>query len=304
MARRKKGRDLSGWIVVDKPVGPTSTDVVNRLRRAFDARKAGHAGTLDPLASGVLAIAFGEATKTVAHVTDADKLYRFTVRLGIETDTDDTEGKPVAQSDLRPEDAAIAAALAPFRGHIMQVPPQYSAVKVAGERAYDLAREGEGLELAARPLFVERLELVARPDADHAELEMVCGKGGYVRSIARDLGRALGCFGHVSALRRLRAGPFEIAQAVPLNRIEGAEPEARDAMMLPIAAGLAGLPEVRATPEGAARLSHGNPGQVIGPSLPYGSPAWASWHGAAIAVGHVMGGELHPSRVFRGDAAG
>jgi len=197
MARGKKGRAVSGWLIVDKPAGVNSTAVVNKVKWAFGAQKAGHAGTLDPDATGVLAVALGEATKTIPYITDALKCYRFRVSFGAATDTDDASGAVIARSDLRPTDAQIEAALAAFRGDISQVPPQYSAVKVDGERAYDLAREGEAMDLAARPLWVERLELLGRPDADHVDLEMVCGKGGYVRSIARDLGRALGCLGHV-----------------------------------------------------------------------------------------------------------
>ncbi|MEZ5733130.1 MAG: tRNA pseudouridine(55) synthase TruB, partial [Paracoccaceae bacterium] len=197
---RKKGRDISGWLVIDKPAGMTSTAVVNKLRWAFDAKKAGHAGTLDPDATGVLAVALGEATKTVPYVTDALKCYRFTVRLGAATNTDDAAGEVIATSGVRPTDDEIAVALGAFRGEIMQVPPQFSAVKVDGERAYALARAGEEMDLAARELWVESLEMIARPDPDTVELEMVCGKGGYVRSIARDLGAALGSFGHVLTL--------------------------------------------------------------------------------------------------------
>jgi tRNA pseudouridine55 synthase len=213
----RKGRDISGWLVVDKPAGPTSTAVVNKVRWALGAKKAGHAGTLDPAATGVLAVALGEATKTVPFITDALKCYRFTVRFGLATKTDDAEGEIIARSDLRPTDDQIRAALGPFRGEIMQVPPQFSAVKVDGERAYALARAGEDLDLAARPLWVESLDLVARPDADHAELEMVCGKGGYVRSIARDLGAALGCHGHVLSLRRTWSGPFDAQDGITLD---------------------------------------------------------------------------------------
>ncbi|MCV6593220.1 MAG: tRNA pseudouridine(55) synthase TruB, partial [Silicimonas sp.] len=192
MARRKKGRDISGWLVVDKPAGLTSTAVVNKLRWALEAKKAGHAGTLDPAATGLLAVALGEATKTVPYVTDALKAYAFDIRIGAATNTDDAEGEVVETSDVRPDDEAIRAALTGFTGDIMQVPPAFSAVKIDGERAYAKARAGEDVELAARPLFVESLELTARPDPDNATLEMICGKGGYVRSIARDLGRALG----------------------------------------------------------------------------------------------------------------
>jgi tRNA pseudouridine55 synthase len=300
MGRRRKGRDISGWLVVDKPAGITSTAVVNKVRWAFEARKAGHAGTLDPMATGVLAVALGEATKTVPYVTDALKCYRFTVRLGQATNTDDAEGEVIATSDARPASEEIAAALGSFRGEIMQVPPQFSAVKVAGERAYARARGGENMELAARPLWVESLEMVARPDADHVELEMVCGKGGYVRAIARDLGGMLGCHGHVVALRRVWSGPFDADEdGVSLDRIEElARTAALDDCLLPLEAGLADLPELSATAEGAARLRNGNPGMVIASDMEYGDEAWASFEGRAVAVGIYRAGELHPARVF------
>lgn len=298
MARGKKGRAVSGWLVVDKPAGVTSTAVVNKVKWAFSAQKAGHAGTLDPDATGVLAVALGEATKTIPYITDALKCYRFRVVLGAATETDDASGAVIATSALRPTDVQIEAALGAFRGQIDQIPPQYSAVKVDGERAYDLAREGEVMELAARPLWVERLEMTGRPDADHVDLEMVCGKGGYVRSIARDLGAALGCLGHVEWLRREWSGPFEAAQGVSLDLIDAeAKTEALDARLLPLELGLQDLPEFRATPEGAVRLRNGNPGQVIG-HADWGAEGWASLDGQAVAVGHYRGGELHPSRVF------
>lgn len=298
MARTKKGRAVSGWVVIDKPAGVTSTAVVNKVKWAFQAQKAGHAGTLDPAATGVLAVALGEATKTVPYITDALKCYRFRVTLGAATTTDDAEGEVIARSDARPSDAEIAAALVAFRGDILQVPPQFSAVKVEGERAYDLAREGVEMDLAARPLWVEALELVARPDADHVELEMTCGKGGYVRSIARDLGRALGCLGHVEWLRRVWSGPFDADKGASLDRIDelARRPEI-DALLLPLELGLADLPQVEATPEGAARLRNGNPGMVLA-SLDYGDEAWASYQGRPLAVGQYRSGELHPSRVF------
>ena len=296
---RKKGRDISGWLVVDKPAGMTSTAVVNKVRWALDAKKAGHAGTLDPAATGVLAVALGEATKTVPYITDALKCYRFALRLGAATNTDDAEGEVIATSDARPSDDAIAAALAAFRGEIMQVPPQFSAVKVDGERAYALARAGEEMELAARPLWVESLEVVARPDADTVELEMVCGKGGYVRSIARDLGAALGCHGHVIWLRRVWSGPFEATDGVSIETIDDeAKTGALDARLLPLEVGLAELPELKATAEGATRLRNGNPGMVIASDVDWGEEAWASFEGRAVAVGVYKSGELHPSRVF------
>ena len=296
---RKKGREISGWIVVDKPAGVTSTAVVGKVRWALDAKKAGHAGTLDPAATGVLAVALGEATKTVPFITDALKCYRFAVRLGAATRTDDAEGAVIETSPHRPTDTEIEAALGAFRGDILQVPPQFSAVKVEGERAYDLARDGVEMELAARPLWVERLQMTARPDADTVELEMVCGKGGYVRSVARDLGRALGCLGHVLWLRRLWSGPFEAASGLSLDEIDRlARSPDLDARLLPLELGLTDLPQVRATAEGAVRLGHGNPGQVIASGIDFGTEVWVSHGGRAIAVGRYMGGEVHPERVF------
>ncbi len=302
MARGKKGRPVNGWLVVDKPAGVGSTTVVNKVKWAFGAQKAGHAGTLDPAATGVLAVALGEATKTVPYVTDAVKCYRFRVTLGGATTTDDAEGTVIETRDMRPTDAEIAAALGAFRGEIEQVPPQFSAVKLDGERAYDLAREGEVMDLAARPLWVERLEMIGRPDADHVDLEMVCGKGGYVRSIARDLGRALGCLGHVAWLRREWSGPFNASEGVSLEEIDrlAKSPEI-DALLLPLELGLADLPELPCTPEGAVRLKNGNPGMVFSSTAQYGDEAWASYQGRPVAVGIYKAGELHPSRVFNLD---
>lgn len=298
MAKTRKGRPVSGWVIVDKPAGIGSTDVVNKVKWAFQAQKAGHAGTLDPDATGVLAVALGEATKCVPVVADALKCYRFRVVFGAATSTDDASGAVIATSPLRPADDEIEAALAAFRGEILQVPPQVSAVKVDGERAYDLAREGIEMDLAARPLWVDSLVLLGRPDADHADLEMVCGKGGYVRAIARDLGRALGCLGHVAWLRREWSGPFEAAEGVTIAQIEElARQDGIDALLAPLELALADLPELKATAEGAVRLKNGNPGQVLG-HIDYGDEAWASFDGKALALGRYMGGELHPSRVF------
>lgn len=295
----RKGRDISGWLVVDKPAGPTSTAVVNKVRWAFGAKKAGHAGTLDPEATGVLAVALGEATKTVPYITDALKAYTFTVRLGQATNTDDAEGEVIAQSDTRPSDDEIKAALGDFLGDIMQVPPKFSAVKIDGERAYKLARDGEDVEIAARPLWVEELLLVDRPDPDHVVLEMTCGKGGYVRAIARDLGEKLGCHGHVLSLRRVWSGPFDAADGISMETIEElAKSPELDSYLRPLEEGLADLPELKCTPEGAARLRNGNPGMVLASDVEYGDEAWASIDGKAVAVGVYKAGELHPSRVF------
>jgi len=299
MGRRKKGRDISGWLIIDKPSGLTSTAVVNKVRWALDAKKAGHAGTLDPDATGILAIALGEATKTVPFVTDAMKAYEFTVRFGQATNTDDAEGEVIASSDNRPNDDDIKATLARFIGDIEQVPPKYSAVKIDGQRAYKLARDGEEITLAARPLWVEALTLNDRPDTDHAQLELICGKGGYVRSIARDLGEALGCHAHVKELRRIWSGPFEMEQAITLEQVEKlAKTPELDAFLLPLEFGLADLPEATCPTESISRLRNGNAATVIGSGLNFGDEIWASFEGKAVAVGTYKGGELHPSRVF------
>ncbi|WP_375551280.1 tRNA pseudouridine(55) synthase TruB [Rhodophyticola porphyridii] len=298
MGRTRKGRDISGWLVVDKPAGLTSTAVVNKVKWAFEAKKAGHAGTLDPDATGVLAVALGEATKTVPYVTDALKAYRFTIRFGQATNTDDAEGEVISTSDMRPSDEDLIAALPAFEGDIKQVPPQYSAVKIDGQRAYKLAREGEELELAARPLYVESLSLLNRPEPDHAELELVCGKGGYVRAIARDLGEALGCHAHVRVLRRIWSGPFDVEEAVRFERIETlARTTEIDALLLPVETGLSDLPRLLCTDMGAAKLKNGNPGEVV-TAADYGEECWAAHNGTPVAVGIYRGGMLHPSRVF------
>jgi tRNA pseudouridine55 synthase len=299
MARTRKGRDISGWLVVDKPAGITSTSVVNKVKWAFDAKKAGHAGTLDPEATGVLAVALGEATKTVPYITDALKAYAFTVRLGLATNTDDAEGEVVAQSDSRPTDDEIKEALGQFVGEVMQVPPAFSAVKIDGERAYKRARDGEVFEIAARPLWVEELLMTGRPDADHVTLEMTCGKGGYVRAIARDVGASLGCHGHVLSLRRLWSGPFDSADGIDLATLDRlARTDALDAFLLPVEAGLTDLPEVRCPVESLVKLRNGNPALVFATGVDYGEECWASHEGKAVAVGSYMAGELHPSRVF------
>ena len=299
MGRRRKGRDISGWLVVDKPAGLTSTAVVNKVRWALEAKKAGHAGTLDPDATGVLAVALGEATKTVPYVTDALKAYEFEIRLGQATNTDDAEGEVIAHSDLRPTEDEIKEALSAFIGDIEQVPPQFSAVKVDGERAYKKARDGEEMALAARPLWVEELLLVDRPDADHVVLEMTCGKGGYVRSIARDLGDALGCKAHVRSLRRIWSGPFQATDGVSLDEIDAkAKTPDLDVYIQPLEVGLADLPEVRCLAESVAKLRNGNPASVVATGVEYGEEIWASFEGQAIAVGTYRGGEMQPSRVF------
>ncbi|WEF24580.1 tRNA pseudouridine(55) synthase TruB [Paracoccus sp. S3-43] len=293
---RKKGRDINGWLIVDKPAGVGSTAVVAKVRWALDAKKAGHAGTLDPDATGVLAVALGEATKTVATITDALKCYDFTVTWGAETTTDDASGEVLRRSEARPDRAAIQAALPAFTGQIMQVPPAFSAVKVDGLRAYDLAREGEELDLAARPLWVDSLSLL---DCDHntARFQMVCGKGGYVRSIARDLGRTLGCLGHVAHLRRIWSGPFDASEAVPFDRIDREAQDWLDGQLLPLEVALADLPMLRATPEGAVRIRNGNPGQVTG-TAEWGDLVWVADAKGPVCIGRYQGGTVQPERVF------
>lgn len=257
--KKPKGRPLDGWLIIDKPSGIGSTDVVNRVKRAFQAQKCGHGGTLDPLATGVLPIAFGAATKTVPYVMDGTKAYRFTLRFGDLRDTDDADGRTIATSAVRPTDAAILAALPAFRGDILQVPPIYSAIKVAGERAYDLARDGQAVELAARPARVDRFELIERPDADTAIFEVASGKGVYMRSLARDLARACGTVGHIAALRRMRVGPFHETAAIPLDSLGGTgdTPPPSPDLLLPVVTALADIPALALTEAEAARLGFG-----------------------------------------------
>jgi tRNA pseudouridine55 synthase len=308
MPRRKpRGRPLDGWLIIDKPPGLTSTDVVNRVRRAFDAQKAGHGGTLDPLATGVLPIAFGAATKTVPYVMDGTKLYRFTLRFGEARDTDDADGQVTATTDARPTDAALIAALPAFRGDIMQVPPTFSAVKVAGERAYDLAREGRPATLEPRPARIDRFELVERPDADHAVFEVASGKGVYMRSLARDLAHACGTLGHVAALRRLRVGPFTEVQAIPLDKLRGADdtaPASPD-LLLPVATALADIPALAMTEAEASGLRHGQAislvalmGRIPAAADPNGGLARAMAGGRVIGLCRLEDGWLKPERLL------
>ena len=295
-APRRHRVEVNGWIVLDKPVGMTSTHAVSAVRRIFNAKKAGHAGTLDPLASGILPLAFGEATKTVPYVVDGEKAYTFTVRWGIETETDDSEGRAVATSDVRPSVARIEAALPRFTGAIEQVPPRYSAIKVDGERAYDLARDGETVELQARIVDIHALRLVAH-DADTATFEAECGKGTYVRAIARDLGRVLGCLGHVIALRRTRVGPFTLDHAVPFADLEAAGAGAIDVLQ-PVESGLVELPCVVLNRDAATRLRRGQSIILRGRDAPAEGAVYGACSGVVIAVGQVEKGEFVPVRVF------
>lgn len=257
--RKPRGRPLDGWLIIDKPSGIGSTDVVSKLKRAFQAQKVGHGGTLDPLATGVLPIAFGAATKMVPYVMDGTKTYRFTLKFGEARDTDDAEGKVIETSDARPTDAAIRAALPAFIGDIMQVPPIFSAIKINGERAYDLAREGQIPELAPRPARVDRFELESRPDADTAVFTVQSGKGVYMRSLARDIARAVGAVGYIAVLRRMRVGPFLEENAIPLDKLVGMEdmPPPSPDLLLPVTTALADIPALALTEAEAARLSFG-----------------------------------------------
>jgi tRNA pseudouridine55 synthase len=296
MSDKKLKRNVSGWLILDKPYGMTSTQAVGKVRWLFNAAKAGHAGTLDPLATGVLPIALGEATKTVAAVQDGRKIYRFSIRWGVATSTDDAEGEVVATSDRRPSQSEVEARLPDFTGEIMQTPPAFSAIKIGGERAYDIARAGGDVALAARPVFVEKLTLL-RHGEQTSEFEMACEKGTYVRALARDLAQALGTRGHVAALRRTAVGDFRDARAVTTEALEAAVD--RDALLLPVAAGLSGLPEVRLSPEQAAALRHGSPVLLTGVGAPVALPAaWASARGEPVALGFVEKGHFKPRRVL------
>ena len=257
--KKPKGRPIDGWLIVDKPSGIGSTDVVNKVKRAFDAQKAGHGGTLDPLATGLLPVAFGAATKTVPYVMDGTKTYRFTLKFGEARDSDDADGAVIATTDARPTDDAIRAALPAFTGDIMQVPPIYSAIKINGDRAYDLARDGQEVVLEARPARVDKFELTERPDADHAIFEVQSGKGVYMRSLARDLAKAVGSLGHIAALRRLSVGPFKESHAVPLDSllVSGGTPAPSLDLLLPLTTALDDIPALAMSEAEAARLQFG-----------------------------------------------
>ena len=305
--RRRRGRPLDGWLIIDKPPGMTSTDVVNRVRRGFDAQKAGHGGTLDPLATGVLPIAFGHATKTVPYVMDGTKVYRFTLRLGDARDTDDADGQTIASSPVRPTDEALRHALPRFIGDIMQVPPIYSAIKVAGERAYDMAREGRAPDLPPRPARVDRFELIERLDADSAVFEVQSGKGVYMRSLARDLAIACGTFGHIAALRRLRVGPFTEAQAIPLDKLQRADdtPPTSSDFLLEVATALADIPALALTEAEAFGLSNGQAinlvtlmGRIPRTADPEGGLARAMAGSRVLGLCRLEDGWLKPERLL------
>ena len=321
--RKKKGRNISGWVILDKPAGMGSTEAVSKVKWLFNAAKAGHAGTLDPLASGMLPIALGDATKTVPYVQDGAKIYRFTVAWGEERTTDDLEGAATETSTRRPSRAEVEAVLADYVGLISQIPPQFSAIKIGGERAYDIARDGERVEIPAREVEILRLQILAH-DGDSTEFEVECGKGTYVRSLARDMGRQLGCFGHVSMLRRVEVAPFGEEDFVTVAELEAARAQgeadageendesaigatrknrfaAIDALLMETAAALEDLPHVALNDDAATRVRLGNPVVLRGRDAPVeAEEAYATARGRLIAIGAVEAGEFRPKRVFGG----
>ena len=307
MGRKKKGQPVHGWVCLDKPFEMGSTEAVTKIRRLFDAQKAGHAGTLDPLASGILPIALGEATKTVPFMMEAEKVYRFTINWGVSTDSIDREGEIIGRSDVRPSLEAVRAALPAFVGEIQQTPPRFSAIKVDGQRAYDLAREGADFELESRPVTIHEAELTDAPDADRVELTIRTGKGVYVRSLARDLAAMLGAEGHVSALRRERVGPFSVENAVTLDFLTDlVHSNAAFEGLLPVATALDDIPELAVTDQDAFSLRQGRPivllprqVETLKSRLRDGSRTVSAFQGQTlVALGQMRAGRLEPDRVF------
>ncbi|MDE0813400.1 MAG: tRNA pseudouridine(55) synthase TruB [Alphaproteobacteria bacterium] len=304
--RKRRGRVVNGWLIVDKPSGMTSTTVVNRVKRLYDAAKAGHGGTLDPLATGLLPIAFGEATKTVPYVMDGLKTYRFTLRLGQRTETDDAEGDVVEESDVRPSEEDIRAALPQFIGNIQQTPPIYSAIKVNGERAYDLARANKPVVLEPRPIYIEGFQLIGYTDSDHADFLVMSGKGAYMRSLARDLAQVVGTEGHISALRRLKVGPFTENDAISLDELDSiGQIVALEQRLLPVAAALDDIPALRLTEIEASRLKNGQTVSLLRKvdlqriaDFIDGDTVLATGQDGPIALVRYMAGEVQPIRLL------
>ena len=299
MVSKRKGNNINGWIVIDKPAGITSAGVVNKIKRAFSAKKVGHAGTLDPDATGVLPIALGEATKTIPHIIDEMKSYHFCVKFGEATDTDDATGEIINTSNNRPKDDKISALLPKYTGFIEQTPPNYSAIKVNGVRAYDLARSGKHLKLKARSLFVKELKFLERVDDDHALLQLTCGKGGYVRSIARDLGKDLKCFAHVKWLKRIWSGPFELENSISLQKFdEKRELSHLKQLLQPIEVGLQNLPFVTCKTKDVDHIANGRSIIVSSTEIEADKTCWVKCDGTALALGTVRDSQFYPSRVL------
>ena len=299
MVSKRKGNNITGWIIIDKPAGITSTGVVSKIKRAFNAKKVGHAGTLDPDATGVLPIALGEATKTIPHIMDEIKSYHFCIKLGEATDTDDETGHIINTSSKRPSDYEISTLLPQYIGFIEQTPPNYSAIKVNGVRAYDLARSGKKLKLRARSLFVKDLKFLERIDDDHALLQLTCGKGGYVRSIARDLGEDLKCFAHVKWLKRIWSGPFELVNSISLQKLdEVRELSSLKQLLQPIEVGLQNLPFITCNTKDMGHIANGRSITVSGNKIESDKTYWIECNGKALALGTVKDSQFYPSRVF------
>ena len=299
MVSKRKGNNINGWIIIDKPAGITSTGVVSKIKWAFNAKKVGHAGTLDPDATGVLPIALGEATKTIPYIMDEIKSYHFCIKLGEATDTDDASGQIINISSKRPGDDEISAKLQKYIGVIEQTPPKFSAIKINGKRAYELARQGSELKLKPRSLFVEDLRFVERVDNDHALLHLICGKGGYVRSIARDLGKDLKCFAHVKWLRRTSAGPFDIESCITIDKIQELQKSSQFLKLLkPLELGLQNLPFVKCSAKEIGEIANGGSVEVISNNIEQDTKCWIQYDGKALALGTVKLNKFYPSRVF------
>ena len=299
MVSKRKGKKINGWIIVDKPAGITSTGVVNKIKWAFNAKKVGHSGTLDPDATGVLPIALGEATKTIPYIMDELKSYQFCVKFGEATDTEDATGKIIQTSNKRPLDDQISAMLSKYTGLIKQTPPNFSAIKINGSRAYDLAREGLELKLNPRPLFVKELKFLERSDDEHALFQLTCGKGGYVRSIARDLGNDLNCYGHVKWLKRVWTGPFKIESCITIDKIQELYKSPKLLQILqPLELGLQNLPFVSCSSKELGDIANGRAVKVNSNDIKPEEKCWIQCEGKALALGYLKKSIFYPSRVF------
>ena len=306
MRRRQRGSAVHGWLVIDKPGGMTSTSVVNKVKWLLDARKAGHGGTLDPMATGILPVAFGEATKTVSHIMDGSKSYRFTLRWGAETNTDDADGEMVKENNFRPDRATVKDVLTRFVGRIEQVPPQFSAVKINGVRAYKLARANRTVALNAREIDIHDIRIISAPDADRTEFAVISGKGAYMRALARDIARAAGGFGHISALRRTAVGPFDAEDAISLDELGSfSQIAAREQKLLPVETALDDIPALAVTESEAVRLKNGQPVSLLRKAdlkriaeLDNGDTVLAKTRTKPVALVRYAAGAVKPFRVL------